>query len=453
MPERQFNGQCAPSLKMATATLLSPSHMPQRPKYTARLISSSAMGKARPRQTNFVLAGITVLVIGLALRAPIISVSPILVQLQDVYGLSSVAAGLLTSLPVLCFGLLALFAPRLDQRFGMERTISAMLLLIIVGMLIRSFAGVASLFLGTVVLGAAIAVNNVLLPGLVKRDWAHVAGPLMSIQSMSMALGPTLAAVLTVPLYQLLGASVRLALLSWLVLPLAALVLFQALRLQMSRAGGRSLPRRAAVAAGNLLRDRLAWQVTAFLGTQSLLFYSVSAWLPTILVDAGLSATTAGIGFSAFNLAGVAGSLAGPLVAVRLRHQGAVSSVAAGLWVIGLGGLLIAPLPAFYLWVLVAGLGSGVSFSLALTLLVLRSYDAYDAARLSGMVQAVGYAFAATGPLVVGWLFDVSGNWNVPLLFLLALVPLLALAGFGAGRPLLVLSSTRVKATEAVEGP
>lgn len=406
------------------------------------------MSRARPRHNNIVLAGFTVLVIGLALRTPIISVSPILVQLQDFYNLSSVAAGLLTSLPVLCFGALALLAPRLEQRFGMERTISAMLVLIILGMLIRAWAGAGGLFAGTVVLGAAIAVNNVLLPGLVKRDWSHVAGPLMSIQSVSMALGPTLAAVLTVPLYQLLGDSVRLALLSWLILPLAALVLFQALRRQMSRAGVGRLRQKAQAATGNLLRDPLAWQVTVYLGMQSLLFYAVSAWLPTILTDAGLAATTAGIGFSAFNLVSVAGSLAGPLVAVKLRHQGVLSSIGAGLWLIGLAGLLLAPLPAFYLWVMIAGMGSGLSFSLALTLLVLRSHDASDAARLSGMVQAVGYVLGATGPLVVGWLFESSGSWNVPLIFLLAVVPLLAMAGLGAGRPLVVLRDTHVNVTD-----
>src|SRR5690606_17777273 len=124
--------------------------------------------------------------------------------------------------------------------------------------------------------------------------------------------------------------------------------------------------------ANSLLRDRLAWQVTAFLGLQSLLFYSVSTWLPTILISAGLPAVTAGVGFSLFNLVSVFGSLAGPLVAVRLGHQGVLSSVAAGCWFSGLAGLLFAPLPAFYLWVMLAGLGSGLSFSLALTLLVLR---------------------------------------------------------------------------------
>ena len=409
------------------------------------LISSSAMAKAGSRRDNIVLAGLTVLVIGLALRAPIISVSPILVQLQEVYGLSSVAAGLLTTLPVLCFGALALLAPRLEQRFGMERTISAMLLLLMIGMIIRALGGAGVLFAGTVVLGAAIAVNNVLLPGLVKRDWAHVAGPLMSIQSVSMALGPTLAAVLTVPLFHVFGQSVRLALLSWVALPLAGLVLFQLLRRQMSRTAAERPNRNVQVAAGSLLRDPLAWQVTAYLGLQSLLFYAVAAWLPTILMDSGLSAATAGIGFSAFNLVSVAGSLVGPLVAVKLRHQGVLSTIGASFWLIGLGGLLLAPLPAFYLWVMFAGLGSGVSFSLALTLLVLRSRNASDAARLSGMVQAAGYLLGATGPLVVGWLFQLSGNWNVPLVFLLGVVPLLAGAGLAGGRPLLVLAGPGIK--------
>lgn len=419
---------------------------------SAVLISSSVMGEAGQRRNRVLLAAATVLVIGLATRAPIISVSPILVQVQESYALGSAAAGLLTSLPVLCFGALALLAPRLDRRFGIERTMSAMVLLVIIGMLIRAVSGAAGLFAGTVVLGAAVAVINVLLPGLIKRDWAHVAGPLLSVQSVSMALGPTLAALLTVPLYQLLDESVRLALLSWVVLPLAALVLFQVLRGQAPQAAGVTRGRTPVAPAGSLLRDPLAWQVTAYLGIQSLLFYSVSAWLPTILMGAGLPAATAGVGFSMFNLVTVAGSLTGPLVAVRLRHQGVLSSIAAGLWVVGLGGLLLAPLPAFYLWVMCAGLGSGLSFSLALTLLVLRSRDASDAAKLSGMVQAVGYGLAACGPLVVGWLFEAGGDWNAPLLFLMALVPLLGLAGVGAGRPMVVQPGTGSKVTKVPGG-
>src|SRR5690606_37392721 len=123
--------------------------------------------------------------------------------------------------------------------------------------------------------------------------------------------------------------------------------LFKVLRSQLPRTAGEGLRRSLPVASGSLLRDPLAWQVTGFLGIQSLLFYAVSAWLPTILMGAGLPAATAGVGFSVFNLVTVAGSIAGPLVAVRLRHQGVLSSVAAGLWIVGLGGLLLAPLPAF----------------------------------------------------------------------------------------------------------
>ncbi len=400
---------------------------------------------ANASNRNLALAVITVLVIGLSMRAPIVSVSPILLQLQAAYGLSSVAASLLTTLPVLCFGLLALIAPRLERRFGMERTILAMLLLTTCGMLVRALDGPAGLFTGTVILGAAIAVNNVLLPGLVKRDWSHLAGPLMSVYSVSMSLGPTLAAVLTVPLLQLLDGNTRLTLLSWVFTPLAGLFLLLLLKRRMAPAAGGAGTR--IPSAGNLLRDPLAWQVSVYLGLQSLLFYAITAWLPTILASSGLPALTAGLGFSVFNLVSIAGSLAGPLLAARLRHQGAIALIGALLWLVGLGGLLLAAADAMYLWVTVAGFGSGLSFSLALTLLVLRAGDASQAARLSGMAQAIGYMLAAAGPLLLGWLFETSGSWRVPLLFLLAVVPLLAAAGLGGGRPLTVLDGTNVTAT------
>ncbi len=409
------------------------------------------MDEPASRNRNLLLAAVTVLVIGLAMRVPIVSVSPILPQLQKAYGLGSVAASLLTTLPVLCFGLLALLAPRLEQRFGIERTILAMLLTTGAGMIVRAQGGPPGLFAGTVILGAAIAINNVLLPGLVKRDWSHLAGPLMSVYSVSMALGPTLAALLTVPLLQAFSGNLRWTLLVWLVVPAAAVALLQVLRRRTPRAGKRE---RAAgtAAADRLLRDPLAWQVSLYLGLQSLLFYAFTAWLPTILADGGLPAVTAGLGFSVFNLVSVAGSLAGPLLAARQRQQGAIALAGASLWVLGIGGLLFGPPAGMYLWVTLAGLASGLSFSLALTLLVLRSRDASQAARLSGMAQALGYLLAAIGPLLMGWLLDLSGDWYVPLLCLLLVVPFLALTGTLGGRPLTVGGGTVVTAAQATSG-
>lgn len=322
-----------------------------------------------------------------------------------------------------------------------------MLLVAGAGVLLRSAGGAAWLFTGTVVLGTATAVNNVLLPGLIKRDWSHVAGPLMSVYSVSMALGPTLAALFTVPLLGLLDGNLRLTMAVWTVSPLLA---FVSLRLLQARQRGTvnsaGQPRTAASSAGSLLRDGLAWQVSLYLGIQSLIFYAVSAWLPTLLADRGLSALAAGSGFSLFNLVSIAGSFSAPLLAVRMRRQSLLALAGGLLWLCGLGGLLLAPAVPVQVWVALCGLGSGLSFSLALTLLVLRSRTPSDAARLSGMAQAAGYLLAAAGPLLIGWLVGQTGAWDLPLTVLLALVPLLVITGMAAGRARFVLDGTDVTA-------
>lgn len=401
-----------------------------------------------PGPARLAFAALTVLLVGLALRAPIISVSPVLSHIQDHWNLSSVSASLLTTLPVLCFGALALAAPRLEQRFGLERTVLAMLLVAAAGVLARSAGGAAWLFTGTVVLGAATAVNNVLLPGLIKRDWSHAAGPLMSVYSVSMALGPTLAALLSVPLLGLLAGDLRLALAAWVASPVIA---FVSLRLLQRPAGRRAAtaarPRGAVSSGGSLLRDSLAWQVSLYLGIQSLIFYAISAWLPTLLADRGLSALAAGSGFSLFNLVSIAGSFSAPLLAVRMKQQSLLALAGGLLWLSGLSGLLLVPAVPVQLWVALCGLGSGLSFSLALTLLVLRSRTPSEAARLSGMAQAGGYLLAALGPVLIGWLYGQTGAWDLPVTVLLDLVPLLILTGMAAGRARFVLDGTDVTAT------
>lgn len=377
--------------------------------------------------------GIAVLVAGLAMRAPIISVAPILTKIQETYGFGSVAASLLTSLPVLCFGALAFVAPWIGRRFGMERAIVFMLGLITAGVVVRAVWGTTGLFVGTALLGSGIAVNNVLLPAAIKRHWTHVMGPLMSTLSVSMAVGPTLAALLTVPLYQLLNNDVRLTLVVWVFFPVAGFVLFQALRSRLPVTTEPSI--RTGGAGGGLWSKPLAWQVSSFLGLQSLLFYSFTSWLPTILTDRGLSDITAGFGFSVFTFMNIIGSFFYPMIAVKLRQQRGLAALSAVFWLVGIGGILFSPVSLAYVWAGFAGLGSGASFSLALTMLVLRTRDAATAARLSGMAQAVGYTLAATGPLLMGWVFETSGGWTVPLLMLLAVVPLMTLAGVASGRP------------------
>lgn len=386
------------------------------------------------------MVAVTIFVIGLALRVPIMSVSPLLEQLSNDLNLTSAAASLLTTLAVLCFGLLAPLAPVLAGLLGLEVTIVSMLGVIAGGMVVRSLGDFGIVLAGTVILGGGIAVLNVLMPGMVKRDHASRAGLLMSIYSVALTVGPTLAAVASIPLAVALGGW-RPGLAVWAAVPLAGMVL------AVVTARGNSRPSGGGEGGlSRLMRQKLAWQVTLQLGLQSLLLFSIAAWLPTLLMDAGLTQTTASLAFGFFSVTGVIGSMSGPLLANRSRSQSWLAFPATGMWLIGLLGLVLIPDRGTFFWTGIMGVGSGLNFSVALTMLVLRSPDVRTAGQLSGMAHTFGYILAAAGPLVFGWLHDVTGSWQAPLYFLILILPVVLWAGAGAGRPRLVGPGTDVTA-------
>ena len=356
-------------------------------------------------------------------------------ELERELALSSAAAGLLTSLPVLCFGVLAAFAAPLTRRFGAERVLLAALLPILVGVLVRSASSRPAVFAGTLLAGAGIAVGNVVVPAVIKGRFAASAGGLTGLYAAALGVGAALAAALTVPIGDVLGGGWQTGLAIWAVPAAAALAVLAA---AVARDDGPATGFGAAGgAARELLRDRLAWQVTLFMGLQSLVFYAGLAWIPAILRDEGFTAEEGGAALSLFALAGIPASLAVPIVATRMRDQRALAVAVSALEAAALGGLLLAPQAAF-VWVALFGVGQGGAIGLALTLFVLRSPDARRAAQLSGMAQTIGYSLAAAGPLALGALKDATGGWDVPLTVLAALtVPLVAM-GVGAGRNLTV---------------
>jgi CP family cyanate transporter-like MFS transporter len=378
------------------------------------------------------LLGLGIVLTGLNLRIPVASVPPLLDDLERQPGLSATAAGFLTSLPVLCFGVVALAAPPLARRLGGEAALVVALVAIAAGTLGRAAGSVGALFAGTAVAGAGVAVGNVLVPAVIKGRFPQRIGLLMGLYTGVLGLGAALAGGLAVPAEHAFGWRTSLAL--WTAPVAVALVATAAAAV---RDHGDAGVRGGTGAARTLLRDRLAWQVTLFIGIQSALFYSGLAWLPSLLRDRGFSASAAGALLSVYALVGIPASFAAPALAVRRREQRSLVATVAVLQVAAVAGLLLFPGAAVG-WVLLWALGQGGSFSLALTLIVLRAPDARRGAELSAMAQAAGYCIAALGPLVVGALHDVEGGWTSPLLFLLALcVPMLA-AGLGAGRARLV---------------
>jgi CP family cyanate transporter-like MFS transporter len=424
-----------------------------------------------PAHPALLVVGVVVLAANL--RAALTAVGPLAGEIRADTGISGGVLGLVTTLPLLAFAVLSPLAPRLARRFGIERALLASLLLELAGILLRSAGAVAALLAGTTVLGLAIAIANVLLPSLVKRHFADRAGPMTGLYSSVMGIFAALSIGLAVPLADRVGLGWRGSLASWSVLALLGALVW----LPRARAGEPpAVPTRGqsgtpgpgaaeeAEAAGGptpgasprpepedsprptpgasptpgvrrraLWRSRLAWQVTLFMGLQSLAYYVTVAWLPEILHDRGLSTATAGWTLSLVQLMGVATSLALPLIATRRSSQRSPAVASAVLYLVGYAGLLAGTGP-LALWCVLIGLGTGASFGLALTLFALRTRDPHHTAALSGMAQSVGYLLAAGGPALFGLLHDLTGGWTVPLLGLLAVTAALVPAGLGAGR-------------------
>lgn len=374
------------------------------------------------------------------LRPTLASVPPVLGQLQPALGLSGVTASLLTALPLLCFGLLAPLASTLALRIGPETTVTSCLLLLATGLLLRSGPSAGTLFLGTILAGAAIAVCNVVLPALVKHYFPHRVGLLTGLSTMVMNSGAALAAGVTLPLQHAIGHGWRPALAVWALPVVAALAVWAPLmRRQTSLGadgghGGRGGTARPG-GSFRLLRNGLAWQVTAFMGLQSLAFYVLLTWLPRIYQTAGLDPVYAGVLLSLVMLIGIPSALLTPVLATRRESQSAHIVVITGLVLAGVLGLLIAPAAAGgIVWAVLLGIGQAGSFALALSCMALRARNSVIAAELSGMAQSLGYLLAASGPLIFGVIHDLAGGWRLSLIFLAAMIVPMILAGAGAGR-------------------
>ncbi|GHC67826.1 MFS transporter [Limoniibacter endophyticus] len=378
-----------------------------------------------------ILLGASLVLIAFNLRPVFASASVLLPEIVRGLGLTSLEASILTTLPVVCLGLFAPFAPRLSQRIGTERTLLLVLVLLAVGTSLRGIVSFPFLLLGTAMAGGAIAVGNVLLPGLVKRDFPKQTALMTGLYTMALCAGAALAAGVTVPIENMVGGRWELALAFW-ALPV---LLILALWLPQALAAGKR-PRQDRYRVSSLWRDRLAWQLTLFMGLQSSLAYIVFGWLAPILRERGMDAVAAGAIVSLEVVVQMIASLVLPGIAMRCRDQRGVNLVLAACAAIGLLGFLFAPLWSVWLWVVVQGIGQGGMIAVAMTMIVLRSPDSHVAAHLSGMAQFIGYLIAAAGPLAVGLLHSLTGTYAASGI-LFALIGLgIAITGWGAGRNL-----------------
>jgi CP family cyanate transporter-like MFS transporter len=372
----------------------------------------------------------TVFLVALCLRPALTAVGPVLPRIGADEHLGEGALGLLGTLPLIAFGAASPLVHRLSRRHGMERTVLISLLVLAVSSVLRSYTGLPGLWIGTIVVGAAIAVGNVLVPVIIKRDYSTHVSLATGVYTAGITGGAALASILAVPIAD--AADWRLSLAVWGGLAVLVAVIWLPRSLS-------SQPEPPATTTGDgtpltsVWRQPMAWLVTGFMGLQSTSFYLLVNWLATIEISTGVSERTAGVHLFLFQIFGLIGGLLIPRLMKHPTDQRPGAVTASVPILVALLGLLLAPQLAL-LWAIVAGLGQGAALVAALTLISIRGRTHHETTQLSGMAQSVGYLLAATGPVIAGSLTERTGGWDTTLIVFAVLSAVQVTLGVAAGR-------------------
>ena len=407
---------------------------------------------------------IGIIFISANLRAPLTSVGPLVSFIRDSLHISNTLAGMITTLPLFAFALFSPFAPVLARKFGARLVLFWSIVFLTLGIVLRSLSGSIGLFIGTAILGLAIAVCNVLIPSLIKQEFSERVGFMTGIFSVSMSTFGAIASGISIPIAVGLGVGWAGTLSIWAVLSCIAVVIWIPHLKQCKNQGNAIIQetenskvetntfrvhqeiQTTPIVQGmksertNLWKSPLAWQVTVFMGLQSLLFYTMIAWVPDILIQQGMNSGNAGLMLSLLQLVGIPCSFIASIVAGRKASQYSLVITSSLCVITGIIGLLFEGSGFAFLWMILIGSGGGISFSLAMMFFSLRTRNADEAVRLSGMAQSFGYLLAAIGPMLFGFLHDQTGSWTIPLVILIGLAFINFLVGLGGARNVYVSS-------------
>ncbi|WP_426501275.1 CynX/NimT family MFS transporter [Streptomyces sp. D54] len=387
------------------------------------------------------LIAVGLVLAALNLRPAITSLGALLEEVREGLHMSGSVAGVLTSVPPLCFAVFGVMAPRLARRFGAGAVVCAGMAAIAAGLVIRPYIGSTAGFLAASALALmGIAVSNILMPVIVKRWFPDRVGTMTGLYSMALALGTALAAAVTVPVTGALGGDWQAGLVVWAVPAALAVLPWIVLVRDRTPAPGQpapapSAPGRAAPEAPALriTRSRTAWGLACFFGLQATAAYITMGWMPQIFRDAGVSAGTAGLLLAVTMAMGVPLAFVIPRVASRLKQQGPIVVVLGLCGLIGYGGLYLAPAAGAWAWALLLGVAN-CAFPLALTMIGMRARSGAGVVRLSAFAQSTGYLISIPGPLLVGVLYQHSGGWGLPIALMAGLMIPQMVAGVLAGR-------------------
>ena len=385
-----------------------------------------------PEQNKKVLLIVAIAVIAFNLRPAISAVGPLIYEIRIDTGLSNTLLGMLTTLPVLAFGLFSILTPFFTKKLGTEGTMTLALLLLTAGLLIRVYPAHAALFAGTAILGVGIALGNVLLPGIVKKSFPNRYGLVTGIYSAMLGTGAAVSSGISVPVSEGLDLGWRWALGIWAFFSfIALLVWLPQMKKNIPVVASRSFKN----ALKHLTNSGIALNVALFMGLQSFTFFIIVAWLPEVLIERGMDSARAGLMLAIVQGSGVLGTFLMPAWASRRQRQRLPVAILIGFEVVSLLGLIfITDTTYTEFWASILGISLGGSFGMALLFIVLRTSDTQTANELSGMAQSVGYTLAAIGPALFGAFHDYVGYWTTPLIFLLLISILKFWTGWISGR-------------------
>ncbi|WP_449603759.1 CynX/NimT family MFS transporter [Paenibacillus sp. Marseille-Q9583] len=374
-----------------------------------------------------------IVLVAFNLRPAITSVGPLVGIIQEDVGLAHWSAGLLMSIPLISFAVMSSLVPKIATRLSNEKTLLLGLVVLLIGICIRSISMTFFIFFGTLLVGVGIAIGNVLLPVVVKEKFPQKFGLMTSIYSTSMGLFASLASGISIPLAHDLKLGWDGALIVWGIPTIIAIVVW-ILLIRLNPAKDHAV-KSVRISAKQIWRSPLAWKIALFMGFQSSLFYITMSWLPEILYNYGISRGTAGWLLSFTQIVGVPASFLVPILAGRLRSQVWIAFALGMCSIVGYGGLWMgSSYPIMILSIILIGIALGGNFPLALSYIGIRARNGNQAAELSGMAQSTGYMLAAIGPILIGYLYDMTQVWTIPLITLIVISGLVMTFGMLSGR-------------------
>ncbi|MCY4778963.1 MFS transporter [Sphingobacterium sp. UT-1RO-CII-1] len=382
----------------------------------------------------FLIAVVAVVFAATNLRSPLTAVGPVVSDIVTYFQLSNVEAGLLTAVPLFMFAALSGFVGALSTKHPIERLMVLSVILLLIGLYLRVAGTLTTLYLGTAMVGLGICVGNVVMPGFVKKQFPEHVGVMTGVYSVAMNLTAALAAGLSVQIGDLLGMGWKGSLGVWIIPALLTLLIWLLLLLNVRR-NSETSKKHTVREKNNLYKISLAWNISLFMGLQSVVYYCLVAWLPVVLQSYGMQAEDAGWMLSYMQFAMIPISFVGPIIASRMVDQRPMMVVAGISFITAILLLLFFGMDYAFAACMFFGVANGLSFGMVMLFFSIRTTSSNLAMRLSGMAQSVGYLLAGFGPLLFGALFDVSQDWVYSFIFLLVIAVLLFYNGMRASAP------------------